>query len=162
MRTLHPRSILLGVLVDKGVFIAGALALAGLMGITAPGFQSLALALGLSATTLGAFVAARHARSRFFAHGFAVGAIAVAISSSRFLVNTVWPPAEAGAQHPIWWELLGWSGALVAGVLGGWLANAVADRSSVQAEPRAGEAAWGLWLPVLLAVIALFAFAEQL
>jgi hypothetical protein len=162
MSTLRPTSILLGVLVDKGLFIVGALALAGLIGITAPAFQSLALALGLSATTLGAFVAARHARSRFFAHGFAVGVIAVAVSFGRFLVNTVWPPAEADAQHPIWWELLGWSGALVAGALGGWLANAVAERSSAQAEPRSGEAAWGLWLPVLFAIIALLAFAEQL
>jgi hypothetical protein len=162
MRSLRPTSILLGVLVDKVTFVAGAIALAGVLGVAAPGFLSLALALGLATITLGGYVAGRHARSNPLGHGFAVGVVAVAISSGRFLVNTLWPPAEAAARHPIGWELLGWSGALAAGVLGGWLAKFVAERSSGQAQPRPGEARWGLWLPVFFAVIALFAFLEQL
>jgi hypothetical protein len=161
MAALRPSSILLGVLVDKGVFITAALALAALVGVAAPSFQSLALALGLAATALGALIAALHARSRHLAHGFAVGAIAVAVSFGRFVVNSIWPPAEAAAQHAISWELIGWGGALLAGLLGGWCAGVVREESSVQAEPRA-DAKWGLWLPVFLAIIALFAFAEQL
>lgn len=68
MSTLRPASILLGVLVDKGFFVASALALASLVGVTAPEFPWLALAVGLAATTLGAFVSARHARRRPLAH----------------------------------------------------------------------------------------------
>ncbi len=159
---LRPTSVLFGVLVDKSVFIASALTLAALVGVSAPAFQTLALALGLTATALGGFTAAWHARRRFRAHGLAVGAMAVAISFGRFVVNGLWPPAEAGAEHPIWWELLGWAGAVLAGLSGGCVANAVGRRSSGQAEPRPGEARWGIWLPVFLAIIALFAFAEQL
>ena len=159
---LRPTSILLGVLVDKGVFIAAVLALAGLVGVGAPAFQSLALALGLTATALGALVAAWHARRRPLAHGFAVGAIAVAISFGRFVVNSIWPLAEKAAQHVISWELFGWSGALLAGLLGGWCANAVPGRSAAQTELGVAEARWVVWLPVFLAIIALFAFAEQL
>jgi hypothetical protein len=45
----------------QGVFIGAVLALAGLVGVGAPAFQSLALTLGLTATALGAIVAAwRH------------------------------------------------------------------------------------------------------
>lgn len=115
MTTLRPTSVLLGVLVDKAVFIAAVLGLAGLVGVEAPAFQSLALALGLTATALGALVAARHARHRPLAHGFAVGVVAVAVSFGRFVVNSIWPLAEAAARHAISWELLGWSGALLAG-----------------------------------------------
>jgi hypothetical protein len=85
--------------------------------------------------------------------------MAVAISFGRFVVNAQWPPAEAAAQHPLWWELLGWTSAPFAGLLGGWLA---ARRSPIQPTPRSGGARWGLWLPVLLAFTTLFAFAEQL
>jgi hypothetical protein len=88
--------------------------------------------------------------------------MAVAISFGRFLVNTIWPIAEVGARHTISWELLGWSGAPLAGLLGGLLAKAVADRSSMQPEPRSAQTRWGVWLPVFLAIIAVFAFAEQL
>ncbi len=96
---LGPTSILFGVLlVDKSVFIAWALTLAALMGVLAPAFQTLALALGLAATALGGFTAAWHARRRFLAHGLAVGAMAVAISFGRFAVNGLWPPAEVGAE----------------------------------------------------------------
>jgi hypothetical protein len=160
--TLRPVSVLLGVLVDKGVFVAGAVALAGLLGVGAPAFQSMALALGLTATALGAFVAAWHARRQPLVHGFAVGAMAVAVSFGRFVVNSIWPLAEAAAQHAISWELFGWSGALLAGLVGGWCASIVTGRSAVQAEQVATEVRWGIWLPVFLAIIALFAFAEQL
>ena len=159
---LRPTSILFGVLVDKSVFIVSALVLATLVGVSAPAFQTLALALGLAATALGGFTAAWHARRRFLAHGLAVGAMAVAISFGRFVVNGLWPPAQAGAEHPIWWELLGWAGAAVAGLSGGCIANPVGRRFSRQAEPRSGDARWGIWLPVFFAILALFAFAEQL
>ena len=160
--TLRPTSVLLGVLVDKGVFIAAVLALAGLVGVGAPAFQSLALALGLIATSLGAIAAAWHARSRPLAHGFAVGATAVAISFGRFVVNSIWPLPEAAARHAISWELLGWSGALLAGLLGGFCANVLGGRTTTQAELGSAGARWAVWLPVFLAIIALFAFAEQL
>src|SRR5262245_28838628 len=132
MTMLRPASVLLGVLVDKSLFITAVLALSAVVGVGTPAFQSFALGLGLTATTLGAFAAARYARCRPLAHGVAVGVMAVAISFGRFLVNTIWPLAEVAARHTISWELLGWSGAPVAGLLGGLLANAVADRSSVQ------------------------------
>jgi hypothetical protein len=162
MQSLRPTSILLGVLADKAIFVALALTLAALVGVSAPAFQMLALAAGLGATILGGFVGAWHARSRYLPHGLAVGAMGVAISFGRFIVNGIWPPAQAAAQHPLWWELLGWTGALFAGLLGGWLAHTAARRSFVQRNPRTGKARWGLWLPVIFAVIALLAFAEQL
>ena len=159
---LRPTSVLVGVLVDKSVFVASALTLTAMVGVSAPAFQTLVLVLGLAATAQGGFTAAWHARRRFLAHGLAVGAMAVAISFGRFAVNGLWPPAEAGAVHPIWWELLGWAGAAVAGVSGGCVANSVGRRFSRQAEPRPGDGRWGIWLPVFFAIVALFAFAEQL
>jgi orotate phosphoribosyltransferase len=109
MRSLRPASILLGVLADKVTFVASALALAGLVGVSAPAFGILAMCLGVAATAVGGFVAAWHARSRYLPHGLAVGVMAVAISPGRFLVNAQWPPAEAAAQHPLWWALSGCS-----------------------------------------------------
>ena len=162
MTTLRPASVLLGVLVDKGLFIAAVIALAAVVGVGAPAFQSLALGLGLTATMLGALVAAWHARRRHLAHGSAVGVMALAISFGRFLVNSIWPLAEVGSRHTIAWELLGWSGAVLAGLLGGLLAKSIADRSSMQPEPRSAQTSWGFWVPVFLAIIAIFAFAEQL
>ena len=157
---LRPTSVLFGVLVDKSVFVASALTLVAMVGVSAPAFQTRVLVLGPAATALGGFTAAWHARRRFLAHGLAVGAMAVAISFGRFVVNRLWP--VAAAEHPIWWELGGWVGAVLAGLSGGWIASAVGRRSSAQGEPRHGEARWGVWLPVFLAIVALFAFAEQL
>jgi hypothetical protein len=88
--------------------------------------------------------------------------MAVAVSFGRFVVNSIWPLAEAAAHHAISWELFGWSGALLAGLLGGWCASAATGRSAVQAERGSAEERWSIWLPVFLAIIALFAFAEQL
>ena len=159
---LRPTSVLFGVLVDKAVFVASALTLAAMVGVSAPAFQTAVLILGLAATALGGFTAAWHARRRFLAHGLAVGAMAVAISFGRFVVNGLWPPAEAGAVHSIGWELLGWAGAAVAGVSGGSVANSVSRRFSRQVEPRPGDARSSIGLPVFFALVALFAFAEQL
>jgi hypothetical protein len=130
--------------------------------VSSPPFQSLALACGLGSTFLGGFAAAWLARGEYLPHGVAVGAMAVAISFGRFVVNGVWPPAEAAAQHPLWWELLGWTGALLTGLTGGWFAGTITRRSLAQPSPRSNEVRWGLWLPVFLVVIAIFAFAEHL
>jgi hypothetical protein len=162
MRNLRPSSILLGVLVDKTVFIASALTLSTFLSVSSPPFPYLALACGLGSTLLGGFTAACLARAEYLPHGLAVGAMAVAISFGRFVVNSVWPLAEAAAQHPLWWELLGWTGALLAGLTGGWFVGTIARRSLVRPSPRSNEVRWGLWLPVFLAVIAIFAFAEHL
>ena len=162
MRSLRPTSILLGVLVDKTVFIALAFSIAALVGVSSPAFQNLALTCGLGSTALGGFVAAWHAGSKYVPHGFAVGTMAVAISFGRFLVNSLWPPAEHAVHHPLSWELLGWTGALLAGLVGGWCTDAATRRSLLQPSPRSGEANWSLWLPVFLALIALLAFAEQI
>ena len=162
MGSLRPTSILLGVFVDKGIFVAFAIVLAAVLGLSSPAFQIMALACGLVATLLGGFVAAWHARGEYVLHGFGVGSMAVAISLSRFLVNIVWPPAQAAAVHPIWWELIGWTGALFAGLTGGWFAHLAARRSLVPLTPRPHELRRGLWSIVLLAVIVLFAIAEHL
>jgi hypothetical protein len=136
--------------------------LAAAVGLSSPAFQTLVLPLGVATIVLGGFASARHARGERVAHGVAVGGMASLMSFSRFAVNSLWPPTEAAAIHPLWWEVLGWTSAPVAGLLGGWIAQAVARGSRTQRAPRPGEAGWGLWLPVLLAVIAFFAFAEQL
>ncbi len=158
--SLRPVSILFGVLVDKLSFIAAALALASFVDASTPAFGNLALALGLMATAGGAFVAGRHAHLRPLAHGVAVGAIAVLISFGRFLVDRVWTP-EVDPAHPLWWELLGWSGALLAGALGGALA-ARSLRGREPPDPGASGTRWNLWSPILAAIVLLFAFVEQL
>ena len=53
MRNLRLPSILLGVLVDKTVFIASALTLSAFVSVSSPPFQYLALAFGLGSTFLG-------------------------------------------------------------------------------------------------------------
>jgi hypothetical protein len=159
MRELRPGSVLLGVLVDKLAFVAAAVLLALAVGVEAPAFQTLALALGLLTVALGGFAAARHAQVEAPLHGLGVGVLGSALSLARFAVNSTWPPAETAARHALGWELAGWIGAPLAGLLGGLLARALA-RPAPQELPPAGS--WWLWLPVYLAVIAFFAFLEQL
>jgi hypothetical protein len=159
MRRVHPASVLLGVLVDKLTFVAIAVALASALGVSSPSFQILVMPVGFCAIGLGGFAAAWNARCEEPRHGLAVGVVGTAISFARFVVNTLWPPAEAAALHPLWWELLGWASAPVAGLIGGWLAHAPARRS-LRGPPRT-PGSWVPWIPAYLAVIGLFAFAEQ-
>jgi hypothetical protein len=159
---LRPTSILLGVLVDKLTFVALAVALAFLVGVESPRFQTLALIFGLTSTLIGAFAGAWHARHTYLLHGLSVGIMAFAISFSRFVVNSFWPLPEVAAVHPLSWELLGWTGAVLVGMAGGRLAQSVAPDSAAQSEPGSGDPKWVLWLPVFVAVIVLFAILEQL
>ena len=159
MDKVRPGSILLGVLTDKLLFIAAALTLALILGTSNPAFQILVMPVGFGTIVCGGFVAAWHARSHCLLHGLAVGGLGVVISSARFGVNILWPPSEAAALHPLWWELLGWVGAPVAGLVGGWLAFIRAQQSP--REPRPASVRWAWWIPAYLAVIVLFAFAEQ-
>ena len=162
MPNLRPTSILLGVIVDKVTFVALAVTLVLLVGLESPRFQTLALIGGLASTLLGAFFGAWHARHTYLWHGLAVGIMGFAISFARFAVNSYSPPKQVAAVHPLSWELLGWTGVVLAGVAGGWLAQSVAPYSTTQSRPRSGDPKWVVWLPVYVALIFVFAILEQL
>lgn len=123
LANLRPLSIFLGILSDKAFFIAAAVTRAMAVGIDSPSFALLTLGFGVLATGIGAVVAARHAGHRFVFHGLAVGVAALAISLGRFAVNSLSSLPNAGAAHPLWWELTGWTGAVLAGFAGGWVAG---------------------------------------
>ena len=159
-RRLRPDSVVLGVLVDKICFIVAALTLAAAIGTSSSLFGTAALALGLTATALGGFFAARHAACNSVAHGLAVGAIAVVISFGRFLANRAWP-LDLDPSHPLWWEILGWIGALAAGAVGG-RAAAASTELPVARDAFADGPKWSIWSPILLGLILVFALAEQL
>jgi len=159
MCELRPGSVLLGVMVDKLAFIGAAVLLALAVGVSAPAFETLALCVVFGTMALGGFAAARHAQGHELLHGLAVGTMGGVITVSRFAVDALWPAAEAAAQHPLVWELAGWAGAPAAGLLGGLLARAVGMPLPAEGHPTA---AWRLWLPVYVAVVAFFAFLDQL
>ena len=127
MKGLRAASILIGALVDKLLFLPAAVALVWIVGTDSLRFQLAALVVGSSATCAGAYVGARHARTRPLAHGIAVGVVALALSFARFLANTFAGPELGEAVHPLWWELVAWSLALAAGAVGGGLASASPD-----------------------------------
>lgn len=111
-------SVAIGVVVDKLAAVLAIGALMALLGVASQAFQLSALAVGFACTTLGAFVAGRHARQRPLAHGVAVGVVGLAISVSRFLLT----PEGSTAAHSISWELAAWLSVVLAGVVGGRLA----------------------------------------
>lgn len=161
MRTLRPTSIIVGVLADKVLFVAAIIPIATSVGLESRAFPTIALAVGFASTFCGALLAAWHARQTYLLHGIAVGAVALLISFLRYTVNSVRPPAAA-AIHPLNWELLAWCAALLAGLVGGGLAQSFAARIAVPRSPRPDNPKWSVWLPVLLLIIALFALLEQL
>ena len=91
-------------------------------------FSVVALIVGTSCTTFGAFIGAHRARTAFLIHGLLVAAVAFAISFARFLAFTLNAPSDPSAVHPLWWELVGWFLLAAAGVLGGLLAQRNATR----------------------------------
>ena len=78
MCNLRPTSILLGVLVDKAVFIASALTLSAFVGVSSSLFQYVALACGLGSTFLGGFAAAWLARGEYLLRSFVKAACQLA------------------------------------------------------------------------------------
>lgn len=156
---LRVSAILIGVVVDKLVFLTVAAPLALVTGgISSAAFSAGALPVGIASTALGAFAAAGVARQRFFAHGQLVGVIAFLVSVARFAANAAWPPAHAAAVHPLWWESLAWSGALVSGAAGGFAAGRLL---TVRTDPRS-DARPRVWLAVLVVLAGVLAMAEQL
>jgi len=119
MRRVRLTSVAIGVLVDK---LAAVVLIGGLMatlGAASQAFQVAALAAGFTCTTLGAFVAGRHANQRMLAHGLAVGLVGLAISVARFFLTS----KGSAAAHSISWEMAAWSSVVLAGVAGGHLAS---------------------------------------
>jgi putative membrane protein (TIGR04086 family) len=119
MRGVRLTSIAVGVVIDK---LAAVLVIGGLMGffgVASQAFQVTAVIAGFACTTLGAFVASRHAKQRMLAHGVAVGLVGLAISVIRFLLT----PEGSSATHSVPWELAAWSSVVVAGLAGGYLAS---------------------------------------
>lgn len=119
MRGLRITSVAIGVLVDKLAALLLIGALLALLGVASQAFQLMALAAGFGCTTLGAFVAGRHANRRMLAHGVAVGLVGLAISVTRFLLT----PGGSAAAHSVAWEVTGWFCVVVAGIAGGYLAS---------------------------------------
>jgi putative membrane protein (TIGR04086 family) len=119
MHGVRPTSIALGVIVDKltAVLLIGTLM--ALLGVASRAFQVTALIVGFACTTLGAFVAGRHAKQRMVAHGLAVGLVGLAISVTRPLLT----PEGSSATHSLPSELAAWSSVVVAGLAGGHLAS---------------------------------------
>ncbi len=124
-------SVALGVVVDKATFIILASGLAAILSTSSTAFSVVALLLGILCTTLGAYVASARAHAAFLTHGLLVAAVAFAISFARYVAFSMNPPDDPGAVHPLWWEFVGWSLLVVAGVLGGSLARRRAAESAV-------------------------------
>lgn len=119
MRGLRFSSVAIGVLVDKLSAIVAIGALMALLGVRSDLFQIAALLAGFACTTLGAFVAARLAKTRMLAHGLAVGFVGLLISATRFLLT----PEGSSAGHSLPWELSAWLFVVLAGLAGGHLAS---------------------------------------
>jgi len=81
---------------------------------------------GFFCTTLGAFVAGRHAKQRALAHGVAVGVVDLAISVARFALTS----QGSSAQHSLTWEAIAWSSVVAAGFAGGQLAARMLESRS--------------------------------
>ena len=124
-------SVALGVLIDKASFILLAAGLSAILSTSSTAFSVAALLLGTLCTTVGAYVAAARAHAAFLTHALLVAAVAFAISFARYLAFSMNPPDNPGAVHPLWWELVGWSLLVAAGVLGGSLARRRAAESAV-------------------------------
>ncbi len=124
-------SIALGVVVDKASFIILAAGLSAILSTSSTAFSVVALLLGILCTTLGAYVAAARAHAAFLTHGILVAAVAFAISFARYVALSMNPTDDPGAIHPLWWELVGWSLLVVAGLLGGSLARRQVAESAV-------------------------------
>ena len=124
-------SVALGVLIDKSSFILLAAGLSAILSTSSTAFSVAALMLGTLCTTVGAYVAAARAHAAFLTHALLVAAVAFAISFARYLAFSMNPPDNPGAVHPLWWELVGWSLLVAAGVLGGSLARRRAAESAV-------------------------------
>ena len=121
---LRPRSILIGAVVDKLVFIPCAFALVATLGTGSLRFQLAALVVGSGATGIGGYVGARHARRQPIAHGLAIAGVAFLLSLARFLASAAASDVDNPAAHPLWWEFVAWALTLGAGLLGGWFAAA--------------------------------------
>lgn len=134
-RGIRIGAIALGVLVDKAAFIVLATALTAMLSTSSTAFSVAALLLGTACTSLGAYVAALRAHTAFLTHGLLVAAVGFAISFARFPAFTLNPPEDSGAVHPLWWEFLGWSLLVVAGVFGG----SIARRQAAESERSGGS-----------------------
>ncbi len=124
-------SVALGVVIDKASFIILASGLSAVFSTSSTAFSVVALLLGTLCTTLGAYFAAARAHAAFLTHGLLVAAVAFAISFARYVAFSMNPPDDPGAIHPLWWELVGWSLLVVAGLLGGSLARRQVAESAV-------------------------------
>ena len=124
-------SVALGVVIDKASFIILAAVLSAILSTSSTAFSIVALLLGTFCTTLGAYVAAARAQAAFLTHGLLVAAAAFAISFARYLAFSMNPPDDPGAIHSLPWELAGWSLVVIAGALGGYLAQRKAAESAV-------------------------------
>ena len=124
-------SVALGVVIDKASFIILAAVLSAILSTSSTAFSVVALLLGTFCTTLGAYVAAARAQAAFLTHGLLVAAAAFVISFARYLAFSMNPPDDPGAIHSLPWELAGWSLVVIAGALGGYLAQRQAAESAV-------------------------------
>ena len=131
MDRIRVGSVALGVAVDKVTFVILAGGLSVALSTSSTAFSIVALLLGTACTTLGAYVAATRARAAFMTHGLLVAGVGFAISFARYIAFAMNPPPDPGALHPLWWEFLGWSLLVVAGVLGGSLARRRTPESAV-------------------------------
>jgi putative membrane protein (TIGR04086 family) len=145
---LHPRAILIGVVVDSlatlvagfalvSVFAArqgpgpdGGVSDEALDSLTAsPEFLLASLVVGLACTSLGGFVGARRAGTSFARHG---GWIGVGSALVALLLSVASGPDPS--PPPLWFELAGYLLVIPAGVLGGLLAGLRARRLPAQGD----------------------------
>ncbi|MEE8349336.1 MAG: hypothetical protein V3R94_07190 [Acidobacteriota bacterium] len=138
---LHPRSILIGALVDYltsmpvGMVLIVVLSLKNSVRFwdesssqaldamtTTPEFLAWALLLGMVCTVFGGYVAANHAGCRPVQHGAFVGLTSLLIGFLFFLR----PAPEV--PLPQWYELLGVLATIPSGAAGGWLASRIVLR----------------------------------
>lgn len=123
MRDLRLRSVLLGVAVDKLAAVLTVGALLWRFGLESQTFQVGSLVDGFVGSTLGAYVAARHAGRRPLAHGVAVGLVGLFLSVSRFLLTPYLAAPGSPRPHSVSWEIVAWLSVVAAGFVGGVIAS---------------------------------------
>ena len=141
---LRPRAILIGVVVDHLATLVAGFVLVSIFAAqqgwerggeipedaleslaASPEFLLASLAVGLACTSLGGFVGARRAGSAFARHGGWIGVASALLG----LLLQVWSGPSA-QPPPLWLEIVGYLLVIPAGVLGGFLAGALARRAA--------------------------------